>query len=62
MIYTASVYARRGWRDLGHQVNFRVRTKIAGYLFQAVEEMAIYLNKDVGEEIFCVSSAPSAKL
>jgi 2-polyprenyl-3-methyl-5-hydroxy-6-metoxy-1,4-benzoquinol methylase len=62
MIYTASVYAQRGSRDVGHRVNFRARTKIAGYLFQAVEEMAMYLNKDVGEEIFCVCSAPRKRL
>ena len=62
MIYTASVYAKRGSRDVGQRVNFRARTKIAGYLFQAVEEMAMFLNQDVGEEIFCVCSAPRKRL
>jgi 2-polyprenyl-3-methyl-5-hydroxy-6-metoxy-1,4-benzoquinol methylase len=62
MIYATSVYAQRGCRDIGHRFDFRARTKIAGYLFQAVEEIVMYLNKDVGEEIFCVCSAPRKTL
>jgi 2-polyprenyl-3-methyl-5-hydroxy-6-metoxy-1,4-benzoquinol methylase len=58
MIYNPSAYARRGCRDVGHRINFRVRTKIAAYLFQAVEESIMYLSQDAGEEIFCVCSVP----
>ena len=58
MIYTASVYAQQGCRDIGHRVNFRVRTKIVACLFQAVEDATMFVNKDIGEEIFCVCSAP----
>jgi 2-polyprenyl-3-methyl-5-hydroxy-6-metoxy-1,4-benzoquinol methylase len=58
MIYNPSIYAKQGHRDIGLRVNFRVRTKIAAYLFQAVEETAMYLNRDAGEELFCVCSAP----
>jgi 2-polyprenyl-3-methyl-5-hydroxy-6-metoxy-1,4-benzoquinol methylase len=62
MIYTTSVYAQRGCRGVGHRVKFRVRTKIVACLFQAVEDTAMYLNKDVGEEIFCVCWAPRKRL
>jgi 2-polyprenyl-3-methyl-5-hydroxy-6-metoxy-1,4-benzoquinol methylase len=62
MIYNPSVYAQRGCQNVGHRVNFRVRTKIAAYLFQALEETAMYLDKDAGEEIFCVCSAPRKRL
>ena len=62
MIYTASVYAQQGCRDIGHRVNFRVRTKIAGCFFQAVEDATMFVNKDIGEEIFCVCSAPRTRL
>jgi 2-polyprenyl-3-methyl-5-hydroxy-6-metoxy-1,4-benzoquinol methylase len=62
MIYTTSVYAQRGYRDVGQRVDFRVKTKIAACLFQAVEDTAVYLNKDVGEEVFCVCWAPRKRL
>jgi 2-polyprenyl-3-methyl-5-hydroxy-6-metoxy-1,4-benzoquinol methylase len=55
-IYPTSVYARKGCRDVGERTNFRVRTKIAAYLFQAIEELLVFLRKDVGEELFCVCS------
>jgi 2-polyprenyl-3-methyl-5-hydroxy-6-metoxy-1,4-benzoquinol methylase len=58
MIYNPSAYAQRGCRDVGQRTNFRVRTKIAAYLFQGVEESIMCLSKDAGEEIFCVCSVP----
>ena len=62
MIYNPSVYAQQGHQDIGYRLNFRVRTKIASYLFQAVEEIAMYLHKGVGEEIICVCSAARNEL
>jgi 2-polyprenyl-3-methyl-5-hydroxy-6-metoxy-1,4-benzoquinol methylase len=56
MIYNPSVYAKQGHQDIGLRVNFRLRTKIAAFLFHAVEESVMYLNRDVGEELYCVCS------
>ena len=58
MIYNPSAYAQLGCRDVGQKTNFRARTKIAAYLFQAIEESIMCLRKDAGEEIFCVCSVP----
>lgn len=60
MIYNPSTYAQLGCRNVGQRVDFRVRTKMAAYLFQAIEESIMYLRKDAGEEIFCVCSVPSS--
>jgi 2-polyprenyl-3-methyl-5-hydroxy-6-metoxy-1,4-benzoquinol methylase len=58
MIYIPSVYAQRGIRDVGSGTNFRTRTKIAAYLFQALEDLLIGFRKNAGEEIFCICCAP----
>ena len=59
MIYNTSVYAKAGERELGGRVQFNAMTKIASYLFQAMEDAAICFKKDVGEEILASAVHPS---
>lgn len=54
MIHNTSSYARRGERGVSEQTPFDTRTKIAGYLFRALEGALIRFNKGLGEELFCV--------
>jgi 2-polyprenyl-3-methyl-5-hydroxy-6-metoxy-1,4-benzoquinol methylase len=57
MIYSPSTCAKAGSRDVGEWINFKTSTKVASYLFQVLEDSVMHLNKDVGEEIFCVCGA-----
>lgn len=51
MIYTASVYARRGEQLIGERTSFRVTTKSMGYGFQLLEDALLCFKEDAGEEI-----------
>jgi 2-polyprenyl-3-methyl-5-hydroxy-6-metoxy-1,4-benzoquinol methylase len=59
MIYSPSVCAKRDERDVGQRTGFEVGTKIAAYLFQGLEDLLLYVKKDVGEELLCVCAAPA---
>ena len=61
-IYTTSIYARHGCREVGERTNFKTSTKIVAYLFQVIEEVAMFLRKDVGEELFCLCSSLKEEL
>ncbi|PYX76278.1 MAG: hypothetical protein DMG72_05330 [Acidobacteria bacterium] len=60
MIYSPSVCAKQDGRAIGERTSFKVSTRIAAYFFQGLEDLLLYLKKDLGEEIFCVCSAPTA--
>jgi len=53
MIYNPSVCAKQGARNVGELTDFKVRTKVASYFFQLLEDAMIKLKPDSGEEIFC---------
>jgi 2-polyprenyl-3-methyl-5-hydroxy-6-metoxy-1,4-benzoquinol methylase len=57
MIYSPSVCAKHDDRNVGERMSFKLSTKIAAYLFQGLEDLLMYMKKDVGEEIFCVCTA-----
>jgi len=57
MIYSPSICAKNGSRDVGERVNFKVSTKCASYAFQLLEDAMIPFKKDIGEEICCVCTA-----
>jgi len=59
MIYSPSVYAKKGSRNVGERVNFNLSTKCASYAFQLLEDALIQFKKDIGEEIYCVCTAPA---
>lgn len=59
MIYSPSVCAKNGSRDVGERINFKVSTKCASYAFQLLEDAMIPFKKDIGEEICCVCTAPA---
>lgn len=61
MIYVPSVYGKNGAQNVGERSDFSAKTKIAGYLFQFLEDALIKLKPNSGEEIFGVCAA-SAKL
>jgi SAM-dependent methyltransferase len=52
-IYNPSSYAKKGEVQIGSRTDFSSITKIAAYLFQAIEDSCISIS-DVGEEIYCV--------
>jgi 2-polyprenyl-3-methyl-5-hydroxy-6-metoxy-1,4-benzoquinol methylase len=52
VIYNPSACAKAGEQRVGERTNFSAVTKTAAYLFQALEDMWIYLRKEAGEEIF----------
>jgi 2-polyprenyl-3-methyl-5-hydroxy-6-metoxy-1,4-benzoquinol methylase len=58
MIYSPSVRAGKGGRNVGEQTDFKVTTKCAAYAFQALEDALALFNHDIGEEIYCVCAAP----
>jgi 2-polyprenyl-3-methyl-5-hydroxy-6-metoxy-1,4-benzoquinol methylase len=58
MIFAMSVCAKGGSRDIGEQINFNVKTRCASYAFQLLEDAMIQFKKDIGEEIYCVCTAP----
>jgi 2-polyprenyl-3-methyl-5-hydroxy-6-metoxy-1,4-benzoquinol methylase len=58
-IHNASVCARQGHRNVAERTSFSFSTKIAGYFFMALENVLIYFDKDLGEELFCVCTADS---
>jgi 2-polyprenyl-3-methyl-5-hydroxy-6-metoxy-1,4-benzoquinol methylase len=57
LIYNPSVCAEAGESRIGDKSNFKIRTKVAGYAFQAVEDSWIRVSKHIGEEIYCVCGA-----
>jgi 2-polyprenyl-3-methyl-5-hydroxy-6-metoxy-1,4-benzoquinol methylase len=59
LIYTPSVYGKKGGQNVGERTGFRTRTKVASYLFQLLEDALVGLKPSVGEEIFCVCAAPA---
>jgi len=59
MIYHHSSYAKAGDLGVAERINFKTSTKVAARLFRIIENLLVYLNKDAGEEIFCVCVAPS---
>jgi 2-polyprenyl-3-methyl-5-hydroxy-6-metoxy-1,4-benzoquinol methylase len=61
MIYCPSVCAKEGGHDIGEQRNFRVRTKIGSYVFQTIEDALTHLANGIGEELFCVGTAPGVE-
>ncbi len=60
MIYLQSASARAGERNVGEALNFEKRRKFAARLFRMLENSTMLLNKDVGEEIFCVCTTTKA--
>jgi len=59
MIYIASACAKQGDRDIGERTDFKVSTKVAAYLFRALEDSVLHLKRDLGEEVLCVCTAPT---
>ncbi len=57
LIYNPSVCAKAGESRIGDKSNFKIRTKVAGYAFQAMEDSWIKFSKHIGEEIYCVCGA-----
>jgi 2-polyprenyl-3-methyl-5-hydroxy-6-metoxy-1,4-benzoquinol methylase len=57
LIYNPSVCAKGGESRIGDKSNFKIKTKVAGYAFQAIEDSLIQVSKHIGEEIFCVCGA-----
>jgi 2-polyprenyl-3-methyl-5-hydroxy-6-metoxy-1,4-benzoquinol methylase len=57
MIYSPSVWAKKGGRNVGEELHFKVSTKCASYAFQLLEDAMMLLKKDIGEEICCVCGA-----
>jgi 2-polyprenyl-3-methyl-5-hydroxy-6-metoxy-1,4-benzoquinol methylase len=57
MIYGPSVCAKHNGRDVGERTSFKVSTKVAAYMFQGLEDLLLYVKKDLGEEIHCVCAA-----
>jgi len=60
MIYTPSACARAGGRDVGECRDFKTGIKLAAYLFRALEDLTMLLRQELGEEVFCVCTAPAA--
>ena len=54
MIFAPSVCAKAGEQNIGERNDFSRRTKCAAYAFQLLEDGFFYLNKGIGEEIFCI--------
>ena len=59
MIFAPSSCAQAGALGVGDWTDFKVSTKCASYAFQLLEDVIAVFNKDVGEEIYCVCSAPA---
>jgi 2-polyprenyl-3-methyl-5-hydroxy-6-metoxy-1,4-benzoquinol methylase len=59
MIYSPSVCAKKGERDVGQRTDFKLSTKAASYLFQFLEDGLVKLKPSAGEEICCVCAAPA---
>jgi len=59
MIYVPSAYGKNGAQNVGERSDFSAKTKIAGYLFQFLEDGLISLKPNTGEEIFGVCAAPA---
>lgn len=60
MIYAPSACAKAGGRDVGERSDFRTGIKLAAYMFRAVEDLTMLLRQELGEEVFCVCTAPAA--
>jgi SAM-dependent methyltransferase len=56
MIYSPSLYAKRGKTRIGEKTNFSTTTKARAYLFEVIEEVLLPFAGDAGEELFCVCS------
>jgi SAM-dependent methyltransferase len=59
MIYIPSIYAKAGRREIGDMHTFEISTKCAAYAFQLLEDLIMGFKKDIGEEIYCVCTAPA---
>ena len=59
MIFSPSMSAKQGNREVGEQINFKVSTKCASYAFQFLEDVMACFKKDIGEEIYCECLAPA---
>jgi 2-polyprenyl-3-methyl-5-hydroxy-6-metoxy-1,4-benzoquinol methylase len=59
MIYAPSACARSGDREVGGRSTFSPGTRYASYAFQLLEDLLMPFKKDVGEEIYCVCTAPA---
>jgi 2-polyprenyl-3-methyl-5-hydroxy-6-metoxy-1,4-benzoquinol methylase len=60
-IHNASSCARQGEHNVAERTRFKTSTKIGGYGFMLSENILIYLNRDLGEELFCECGAPEGK-
>jgi 2-polyprenyl-3-methyl-5-hydroxy-6-metoxy-1,4-benzoquinol methylase len=60
-IHNASACARAGERNVSQRTRFNVGTKTGGYVFMLVENLLIYWNRNVGEEVYCVCMASDDK-
>jgi 2-polyprenyl-3-methyl-5-hydroxy-6-metoxy-1,4-benzoquinol methylase len=56
MIYNNSACARAGEQEVGERTQFKMTSKLAARLFRISEDWMISLGKQVGEEIFCMST------
>jgi len=52
MIYNPSTCAKAGQLQVGTRTDFRSATKTAAYCFQAVEDLWVHFDGDVGEEVY----------
>ena len=52
MIYNPSTCAKAGQLQVGTRTDFSSATKTAAYCFQAVEDLWVHFNRDVGEEVY----------
>jgi 2-polyprenyl-3-methyl-5-hydroxy-6-metoxy-1,4-benzoquinol methylase len=57
MIFIPSYCAQSGALGIGDWTDFGVGTKCASYAFQLLEDLIALFKKDIGEEIYCVSTA-----
>jgi len=57
MIFIPSYCAQSGSLGIGDWTDFKVSTKCASYAFQLLEDLMALFKKDIGEEIYCVSTA-----
>ncbi len=58
MIYSQSACASAGDQGVGERTTFKMSTKVAARLFRMIENAAVRVKKDLGEEIFCVCAKP----
>ncbi|HEY4904189.1 MAG TPA: class I SAM-dependent methyltransferase [Candidatus Sulfotelmatobacter sp.] len=59
LIYPTSACAKNGNQNVGERTGFSVGAMCMGYAFQFMEDVLTYFKKDLGEEIYCVCTAPA---